>query len=74
MDSTCSKEGTLSTTLPAKEKQPLRKKVTTHALREKKELGEPISMLTAYDYPTALAMDQAILSVWSSWATKTRFR
>jgi 3-methyl-2-oxobutanoate hydroxymethyltransferase len=36
-----------------------RKKVTTLALRQKKENGEPISMLTAYDYPTALAVDQA---------------
>lgn len=36
-----------------------RKKVTTLALRQKKEKGEPISMLTAYDYPTALAMDKA---------------
>jgi len=36
-----------------------RKKVTTLALRQKKERGEPIAMLTAYDYPTAMAMDKA---------------
>ena len=36
-----------------------RKKVTTRVFREKKERGEPITMLTAYDYPTATAMDQA---------------
>lgn len=36
-----------------------RKKVTTLAFRQKKERGEPITMLTAYDYPTALAMDEA---------------
>ena len=36
-----------------------RKKVTTLSLRKKKVRGEPISMLTAYDYPTALAIDQA---------------
>lgn len=36
-----------------------RKKVTTLTFRQKKERGELISMLTAYDYPTSLAMDQA---------------
>jgi len=36
-----------------------RKKMTTLGFRRKKERGEPISMLTAYDYPTALAMDNA---------------
>ena len=36
-----------------------RKKVTITAFRQKKERAEPITMLTAYDYPTALAEDQA---------------
>jgi len=40
-----------------------RKKVTTATLRQKKETGAPISMLTAYDYPTALAEDQAGIDV-----------
>ena len=35
------------------------KKVTLHDLQAMKERGEPISMLTAYDYSTALLMDQA---------------
>ncbi len=35
-----------------------RKKVTTLTFRQKKERAEPISMLTAYDYSTALVMDQ----------------
>jgi 3-methyl-2-oxobutanoate hydroxymethyltransferase len=37
---------------------PLRK-VTLHTLQAKKERGEPISMLTAYDFPTARALDRA---------------
>ncbi|HJW89616.1 MAG TPA: 3-methyl-2-oxobutanoate hydroxymethyltransferase [Anaerolineales bacterium] len=36
-----------------------RKKVTTRTFRQKKEHGEQITMLTAYDYPTAMAVDQA---------------
>lgn len=34
-------------------------KVTTVSLREKKQRGEVITMLTAYDYATALAVDRA---------------
>jgi len=36
-----------------------RKKVTVRTFRQKKRRGEPITMLTAYDYPAALAVDQA---------------
>ena len=35
------------------------KKITTQDLRVKKQRGERITMLTAYDYATALALDQA---------------
>ena len=36
-----------------------RKKMTILALQEKKARGEPITMVTAYDYPGALAADRA---------------
>jgi 3-methyl-2-oxobutanoate hydroxymethyltransferase len=35
------------------------RKITTLAFRQKKERGEPIAVLTGYDYPTALALDQS---------------
>ncbi|RQD71866.1 MAG: 3-methyl-2-oxobutanoate hydroxymethyltransferase [Tindallia sp. MSAO_Bac2] len=41
------------------EKQEVRKKVTIHTLMKKKEKGEKITFLTAYDYPTAVLEDQA---------------
>lgn len=49
----------MSTVAPTTISAPARKKVTTHTFREKKERGEPLTVLTAYDYPTALALDQA---------------
>ena len=45
----------MSTVLPQK----IRKKITTHSFRLKKVKGETLTMLTAYDYATALAVDQA---------------
>jgi len=36
-----------------------RKKVTTVAFRQKKSRGEPVTMMTAYDYPTALLVEEA---------------
>jgi 3-methyl-2-oxobutanoate hydroxymethyltransferase len=36
-----------------------RKKVTIHDLQAKKEKGEPFTMVTAYDYPTAVIVDKA---------------
>jgi 3-methyl-2-oxobutanoate hydroxymethyltransferase len=36
-----------------------RKKTTILTFQQKKKTGEPISVLTAYDYPTALTVDEA---------------
>jgi len=51
----------MSTPVPISTSAPTatRKKVTTLTYRQKKERGELITMLTAYDYPTAMAMDKA---------------
>lgn len=48
---------TLPLNSPAQSAQ--RKKITTRSFRQMKARGEIISMLTAYDYPTALAIDQS---------------
>lgn len=40
-----------------------RKKVTLRFIQAMKKRREPISMLTAYDYPTALIMDQAGIDI-----------
>lgn len=49
----------MSTVTPVSTNLSQPKKVTTLTFRHKKERGEPITMLTAYDYPTALAIDKA---------------
>ncbi len=53
----------MSAISPDSNSQTLRKKFTIRAFRQKKERREPITMLTGYDYPMALALDQAGIDV-----------
>lgn len=46
-------------TIPNAPQKSVRKKITTHTFKQKKAQGTPITMLTAYDYSTALALDKA---------------
>jgi len=39
------------------------KRITTHTLQEMKSKKEKIAMLTAYDYSTALILDEAGIDV-----------
>ena len=48
-------------TIPNISSEPLvanRRKITTKVFQQKKDRGDPISVLTAYDYPTSLIMDR----------------
>jgi 3-methyl-2-oxobutanoate hydroxymethyltransferase len=51
----------IQTTSPISSEE--RKKVTIRLIQAMKRRHEPISMLTAYDYPTALIMDQAGMDI-----------
>jgi 3-methyl-2-oxobutanoate hydroxymethyltransferase len=52
-------DGIMSTIAPVLNEKAFSPKKTLQDLRQKKEHGEPITVLTGYDYSTALALDQA---------------
>jgi 3-methyl-2-oxobutanoate hydroxymethyltransferase len=56
-------EGTLSKQSPLPALQEDRKKTTLLSLRQKKQRREALTMLTAYDYPTAMILDRSGLDV-----------
>ncbi len=49
----------MSTTTPISDGKLIPRKKTLQYLRQKKEHGEPITMLTGYDYSTALVLDRS---------------
>ena len=49
--------------LTKSEGSPRRKRVTTRTLQKMREDGESISMLTAYDFPTAEVLDEAGIDI-----------
>jgi 3-methyl-2-oxobutanoate hydroxymethyltransferase len=53
----------VSTIIPPSTQTFSPRRVTITDLLRKKQRGEPVTMLTAYDYPTALAVDQAGIDV-----------
>lgn len=52
-------EGTTNGRAPSSSEGGRRKKITLTTLYERKAAREPMTWLTAYDYPTALLMDHA---------------
>ena len=48
---------------PEQPDQPARKRVTLSKLAEMRALGEPIVMITAYDHPSALVVEEAGVDV-----------
>lgn len=59
LSSNASGGGPTITAAPA----PPHKNITIHSLAAKKRKGTPISMVTAYDYPSAVHVDKAGIDI-----------